>query len=125
MAGWTGVGSQWRRCRTGDGYPHTADQAAKVVVTDQGVAYAACIYCSWQRRLVSTWYATDFIQQEWEQAHPAVGPVICAACAKPSIYMRDWDRMVHEDGSDNRRCWRMITSGRVPDEVFNERLYTS
>jgi hypothetical protein len=79
--------ADWRRCRTGDGYPHLAEQAAKVIMGTSGRPRVACQFCSWQRELPQAWHDVALMLQVWAAAHPSVGPVICPACAKPSTYL--------------------------------------
>jgi hypothetical protein len=35
----------------------------------------------------------------------------CPACQAPTVYARELDRYVHEDGADNRTCWRAVSRG--------------
>ena len=39
----------------------------------------------------------------------------CPACEKPSKYDRKADRYLHDDGTENRKCWAYIASGRIDD----------
>lgn len=46
--------------------------------------------------------------------HPGRPKLVpCPACNSESIYVRYLDRYVHEDGSDNRSCWRAISRGQT------------
>ena len=38
----------------------------------------------------------------------------CPACGKESILVRRFDRYFHEDGSNNRDCWRALLRGERP-----------
>jgi hypothetical protein len=103
----------WRACPgKSDGYPHLASDAAKVITSD-GYPRVACQYCRWQRRLPHAWHDTMIMLQVWEAAHPPVEPVVCPLCGKEATYLQDSDRYVHDDGSDNRRCWRLLSVGRA------------
>lgn len=35
----------------------------------------------------------------------------CPTCQQPASYARELDRYVHDDGSDNRRCWLAVARG--------------
>jgi hypothetical protein len=37
----------------------------------------------------------------------------CPACNQPTIYLRDQDRHIHIDGSDNQNCWIFISGGHA------------
>lgn len=37
----------------------------------------------------------------------------CPACKLPAIYVRELDRYVHKDGTNNRVCWLRLTRGEV------------
>lgn len=43
-----------------------------------------------------------------------VDAVPCPACSAASSYVREMDRYVHSDGSENRACWLAITRGEAP-----------
>ncbi|QJS13219.1 hypothetical protein HKX69_30035 [Streptomyces argyrophyllae] len=42
---------------------------------------------------------------------PATVP--CPVCKADVVYVRCLDRYVHEDGSDNRKCWLAVSRGEV------------
>jgi hypothetical protein len=37
----------------------------------------------------------------------------CPACQAPTVYARELDRYVHDDGSDNQACWRALSRGTI------------
>lgn len=56
----------------------------------------------------ATGYASEWTCPRCLQA---AGLRTCPACAADAVLVRLLDRFFHEDGSDNRPCWRQVSRG--------------